>query len=168
MNCETFDKSLPKTVVELLIRNRLSISSAESCTGGMFSKMITDISGASAIFSEGYVTYANSSKVKILGVSEKTLEAHGAVSGETAYEMAVGVKRASGADIGVSFTGIAGPGGGSKEKPVGTVYIGVAYGDDVFVRKLELSGDREQVRYMSCMNVFCEIKKIIEKIYKNT
>lgn len=157
-------KTLAEETVSLLIEKGLKISATESCTGGMFAKMITDVSGASEIFYESYVTYSNEAKMKILGVKKETLEAHGAVSYETAYEMAAGVKRVSGADIGVSFTGIAGPGGGTDKKPVGLVYIGVAYGDEVTVRELRLSGERERVRYVSCLNVLDDVRKIIKNL----
>ncbi|WEX07165.1 CinA family protein [Chelativorans sp. AA-79] len=104
----------------------LKLTTAESCTGGMVSAAITDIVGASNIFERGFVTYSNEAKAEMLGVSKETLAAHGAVSAETAREMAAGALARSHADIAVSITGVAGPGGGTPEKPVGLVWFGLA------------------------------------------
>ncbi len=113
-------------LVRLLEEKGLHISMAESCTGGLLAKRITDVSGASGVLDVSFVTYANEAKEKYLGVRKDTLAAHGAVSPEVASEMAEGVRRVSGADIGVGITGIAGPTGGTPEKPVGLIYISVA------------------------------------------
>ncbi len=155
--------ALPEEVVDGLIKKGLKISAAESCTGGLFVKLITDIPGTSAVIDESYITYSNGAKSRILGVCEETLEAYGAVSAETAYEMAAGVKNITGADLGVGITGVAGP-AASERKPVGLVYFGISYKENVSVFKLSLKGDREQIRFQTCMNVFDEIKKIINKI----
>lgn len=155
------DMSLPETVVTKLLGKKLTISTAESCTGGLIAKTITDYSGVSEIFSEGYVTYSNNAKMKNLGVLEKTLSSYGAVSEETARKMADGVRERSGADIGVSVTGIAGPGGGTKEKPVGLVYVAVSYGDKTVTKKLMLNGDREKVRYLTMLNAFGMVNDLI-------
>lgn len=141
-----FDKPLNKIVVELLIKSNKKISLAESCTGGLVAKKITDVSGASECFECGFVTYSNLQKTVRLGVSEKTLEEFGAVSYQTAYEMSEGAKREAAADIGIGITGIAGPGGGTAEKPVGLVYIGICTDDVHAVLKLNLDGTREEVR----------------------
>lgn len=117
---------LPKLLVKELSERKLKIATAESCTGGLISKMITDVSGASAVFDCGVCSYANEIKAKVLSVSEEDLRTKGAVSCEVAMQMAKGVRELSGSDIGISTTGIAGPTGGSKEKPVGTVFIGVS------------------------------------------
>lgn len=116
---------LQRLVVERLKENSLKLATAESCTGGLISKKITEISGASEVFDFGVCSYANFIKHKILGVSEVTLEKYGAVSARCAVEMAKGAALAANADIGVSTTGIAGPTGGTAEKPVGLVYIGL-------------------------------------------
>jgi nicotinamide-nucleotide amidase len=118
--------SMEETVVRLLGEKGMRLATAESCTGGLIAHRITNVPGASAVFACGFVTYANEAKVSQLGVSPKTLTAYGAVSGEVAKEMAAGALRAAGVDVAVSVTGIAGPGGGSEEKPVGTAWIGLA------------------------------------------
>jgi nicotinamide-nucleotide amidase len=121
--------SMEETVVRLLREKNKRLATAESCTGGLIANRITDVPGASEVFVSGFVTYANEAKVSQLGVSPETLTAYGAVSGEVAKEMAEGALRAGSADIAVSVTGIAGPGGGSEEKPVGTAWIGLATSD---------------------------------------
>lgn len=137
-------------VVELLINKNITIATAESCTGGMLSQRITGVSGASAVFSFGCCTYANIAKEKALGVSHTTLESFGAVSSQTAEEMARGIQSAASADIGVGITGIAGPTGGTNEKPVGLIYIAVAYKEKICVAKLMLGNcGREKARLMA-------------------
>ncbi len=118
--------ALPSLLVEVLREKGLKVATAESCTGGLISKMITDVSGASDVFDCGVCSYANEIKEKLLGVSAEDLKLRGAVSEEVAMAMAKGVRKLSGADIGISTTGIAGPTGGTKEKPVGTVWIGIS------------------------------------------
>ncbi|MDO5123174.1 MAG: CinA family protein [Eubacteriales bacterium] len=120
----TFE-DIPKILIEKLKEKGMKIAAAESCTGGLISKLLTDESGVSAVFDCGVCSYANQIKQKVLGVKCETLEAFGAVSPETAMEMAQGVRSLANAQIGISATGIAGPTGGSGEKPVGTVYIGI-------------------------------------------
>ncbi len=141
-------------VISQLIENKITISTAESCTGGSLGKIITSFSGVSAIYGYGFITYANEAKENILGVSHETLETHGAVSSECAREMAIGARKVSGSDIAVSVTGIAGPGGGTPEKPVGLVYIALADKNGEEVRKLNLSGTRDEVREKTCQQVF--------------
>ena len=119
-------EELLNNLKELFLKHNLTVSSAESCTGGLVSKKITDISGSSAVFDCGICSYSNGIKEKLLGVEKNVLDTLGAVSAETAVQMARGVKAVSGSDIAVSTTGIAGPSGGTEEKPVGLVYIGVA------------------------------------------
>lgn len=136
-----------ETVVgELLIKNNLKISTAESCTGGMIASRLVSISGISDVFLEGAVTYSNEAKVRTLKVKEETLKSFGAVSEETAREMAEGMAERTGSDIAVVTTGIAGPGGGTEEKPVGLVYIGLYYKGEVFVYKNVFNGNRQEVR----------------------
>ena len=118
--------SLEATVVRLMTEKGMTLATAESCTGGLISNRITDVPGSSAVFTYGFVTYANESKIGLLDVSAEDIENHGAVSETVACQMAAGALRASGASIAVSVTGIAGPGGGSVDKPVGTAWIGLA------------------------------------------
>ena len=119
-------RDLETVVVHALAAAGIKVSTAESCTGGLIACRITDVAGSSEVFTHGFVTYSNEAKSQLIGVSEETLNAHGAVSVEVAEEMAAGALKQSGADLAVSVTGIAGPGGGSKEKPVGTVCLGLA------------------------------------------
>ena len=132
--------SLEALVVDALRAAGTTLATAESCTGGLLAKRITDVAGSSDVFEMGCVTYANRVKEKLLGVPHETLEAHGAVSEETARAMAEGIVRASGADIGVGITGIAGPGGGTAEKPVGLVYIALSDGKSTWVAKRQPAG----------------------------
>ena len=140
-------ESLEELVVRELEKAGKTLATAESCTGGLLAKRITDVSGASQVFEMGAVTYANRIKEKVLGVSHETLEAHGAVSEETAREMARGIRLAAGSDLGVGITGIAGPGGGTPEKPVGLVYIALCDGEHTWVRRMAPgSADRPRSR----------------------
>ena len=139
---------LAEDVVKRAAAAGIMITSAESCTGGMVAAALTDIAGASAVLDRGVVTYSNAAKMDLLGVDSATLAAHGAVSPETAAEMATGaLARADDADLAVSITGSAGPGGGSAEKPVGLVYFGQAQtGVDTRTWRHVFSGDRASVR----------------------
>ncbi len=141
------DRSLEEVVGEMLRAGRKRIALAESCTGGLMSKRITDISGSSDYFEGAFVSYSNRWKEKLLGVSKQTLLAHGAVSEQTAREMADNVREKAGTDIGLGVTGIAGPTGGTKEKPVGLVYMAISDGEKTRARKFNFRGDREWVRY---------------------
>lgn len=121
------DEELYQVVGKKLLRDEITFSSAESCTGGLFAKTMTDIPGISAIFDRGYITYSNRAKIEVLGVKQETLDRCGAVSEETAIEMAEGLKTITGSQLCISITGIAGPDGGTEEKPVGLVYICALY-----------------------------------------
>jgi PncC family amidohydrolase len=128
-------KNLPQKVVRLLIKKRLKISFAESCTGGLLSSSITSINGSSKVFEIGLVTYSNKSKISTLKVPKKTIMKHGAVSFETCLFMVKNLNKISKTNISVSITGIAGPKGKTKKKPVGLVYIGIKKGNKTLVRK---------------------------------
>ena len=128
-------KKLSKKIVKLLIKKKLKISFAESCTGGLLSSAITSIGGSSKIFNLGLVTYSNQSKIKILKVPRKTIIKHGAVSYETCLSMVKNLNKIVKTNISVSITGIAGPKGGTKKKPVGLVYIGITRGTKTLVKK---------------------------------
>ena len=152
--------SLEEVVVRRFIERNLTLSCAESCTGGFLSKRITDIPGASAVLNGSAVTYSNAAKIDLLGVSPATLDAHGAVSAETAREMAVGVRARFHTDVGVSITGIAGPASDNTNKPVGLVYIGVATADSVDVRECHFSGTRESIRRSSASTALDILRKL--------
>lgn len=145
----------------LLIKKNLTISTAESCTGGLISSRITDIPGSSKYFLGGFIIYSNEAKIKQLHIKEDTLKRFGAVSKETAGEMAKNIKEIMESDIGLSITGIAGPGGGTEEKPVGLVYIGLAYKEDVKVYRIELEEDRKNNKWMSSQHALYYVYKYI-------
>ena len=139
-------KTLEEEVVELLARKHLTVTNAESCTGGLIAGTLINAAGASDVLNEGYVTYSNEAKERLVHVSHETLERYGAVSAQTAQEMAEGAARAAGADAALSATGIAGPGGGSVEKPVGLVYIGCCLNGRTVVKECRFNGTRMENR----------------------
>ena len=159
-------KELSYELVRLLSEKGLTISTAESCTGGLIAKCITDVGGASAVFFGGVVSYDNSVKESVLGVSHETLREHGAVSAQTACQMAQGVCQLMKTDIGISTTGIAGPGGGTPQKPVGTVYIGFCYKNHVESTLLTLcpENSRDEIRQETVREI---LRRTIEKICQN-
>lgn len=142
-------RPLEEQVVELLAQRGYTITFAESCTGGLLSGRLVNVSGASEVLNCSLVTYANEAKRDLLGVKEETLEKYGAVSEQTAYEMALGAAAFAGADVAVSITGIAGPGGGTEEKPVGLVYMACNVKGNITVQKHIFAGNRLQVRESS-------------------
>ncbi|MBT6843081.1 MAG: competence/damage-inducible protein A [Candidatus Melainabacteria bacterium] len=158
------DDSLHGVLASKLKDQKLSISFAESCTGGLASKLLTDLPGSSEYIKLNLVTYANESKIAMLGVKASTLELHGAVSAETAEEMVEGLAKISNSDINVSITGVAGPGGASNEKPIGTVYVGIHYKGKTQVSKLDWMArmlNREQVRELACKKIFWKLIKLL-------
>ena len=162
-NAYSCEKHLAEQLVNIAKEKKLTITTAESCTGGMVSSAITAIPGSSAMFGYGFVVYANDAKEKLLGVEHTTLVKHGAVSEETAKEMAKGALKASGAQLAVSVTGIAGPTGGSKDKPVGLVYIAVATKDDVKVEKNNFAGNRDEIRIATTKKALELLIETLEK-----
>lgn len=154
-------QSLEEVVFNLLKEKGLVLSTAESCTGGLLAGKITNIPGASEVFERGYVTYANRAKAEDLGVSSETLNKYGAVSRETALEMIEGLKRKTKASVGVAITGIAGPGGGTAEKPVGLVYIAAFVEDKVLCKAFELMGNRERIRNDACLRALDMVRRLI-------
>ena len=138
--------SLEERLVELLVSRKMTVTTAESCTGGMVAGTIVNVAGASDVLNEGYVTYSNEAKQRLVHVKGETLEQFGAVSEETAYEMACGAADAAHADVAISTTGIAGPGGGTAEKPVGLVYIGCCVRGTVQVKECRFRGSRMENR----------------------
>ena len=138
-----------------------TLTTAESCTGGLIAQCLTSIPDSSKVFGEGFVTYSNDAKRRYLGVMEETLAQYGAVSAETAREMAEGARDASGADLAVSVTGIAGPGGGTLEKPVGTVHIGLAWEGGVVSEHHQFLGGRTDVRTRSAQSALALVRRFL-------
>ena len=153
--------TLEMSVVNLLEKNELTISTAESCTGGLLAGRLINVPGVSDVYKEGFITYTNKAKRKTLGVNKSTLKKYGAVSEQTAKEMAVGAALAADTDISISVTGIAGPDGGTNEKPVGLVYVGVCIKDIVHVEKFRFSGDRANVREQTVISALGLLRKCI-------
>ena len=145
-------KELSKTVINLLRKKKLKISFAESCTGGMLASSITAIKGSSKIFTLGLITYSNQSKINILNVERNIIVKHGAVSYETCLSMVKNLSLMSKTHISVSITGVAGPGGGTKSKPVGLVYIGVKKGKKILIKKYLFKSKKREVIQRSSVN----------------
>ena len=156
---ETSEGSMQEAAGRALVARRLTVSTAESCTGGMVAASLVDYPGISECLYEAHVTYANEAKVKYCGVKPETLAAFGAVSEQTAFEMASGLRERSGADIAVATTGIAGPGGGTKEKPVGLVYVACADRHGVTVERLQLGGGRARVRRLATLKALDMVRR---------
>lgn len=160
----TGDTSIEDAVAELLIEKGLTISTAESCTGGLIAGRLINYPGISSVFMEGAVTYSNDAKVRRLGVKQETLDRFGAVSSETAGEMAEGIARSSNTDVGISVTGIAGPGGGSAEKPVGLVYGGLYIRGNVKTKQFNFSGNRNNIRMRTTLQMLDWLRRELLKI----
>ena len=152
-------ESLEEVVGALLRKNGKTIACAESCTGGLIANRVTDVPGSSAYFLESVVAYSNRAKTRRLGVPASLIEAYGAVSGPVAKAMALGVRKTSGADIGIAVTGVAGPDGGTARKPVGLVYIALADARRVTVRRNHFFGDRAQVKFQSSQRALDLVRK---------
>ena len=156
---ETSEGSMEEAAGRALTEKGLTVATAESCTGGLVAARLVNYPGISSALNEAHVTYANEAKVKYCGVNPETLKAHGAVSEETAREMAQGLRERSGADIAVATTGIAGPGGGTETKPVGLVYVACADRDGVCVQRLQLTGNRERIRSLAALRALDMIRR---------
>ena len=157
--------SLEQVVVQEMTARGLTLATAESCTGGLMGKRITDVPGASACYLGGVVSYQNEVKENLLGVRHETLVTKGAVSEETACQMAQGVRKALGADIGISTTGVAGPGGGTPEKPVGLIYVGISTEEKTWaVRILRPRQSRESLRRLASSTAFDLVRRHLEGI----
>ena len=157
------DVTLEMAVVDLLQKKHLTMATAESCTGGMIAARLVNVSGVSDVFMQGMVTYSNEAKVRLLGVKEETLAAHGAVSRETALEMALGGAERAQTDVCVAVTGLAGPGGGSKEKPVGLVYMACAVKGKAEVLEYHFKGNRGKIREQSMMKALDLVRRCVLK-----
>ena len=158
---EGADTTIEEVLGKLLIEKGLKIATAESCTGGMIASRLISFPGISEVFLEGAVTYSNDAKMRTLNVKEDTLNKYGAVSEETAKEMALGIAMRAGADISVVTTGIAGPGGGTEEKPVGLVYMGIYYKGEVTVKRFVFNGDRNKVRTRATITALDMVRREI-------
>lgn len=159
---------LEEVVGHLLREKGWKLATAESCTGGLLAGRITDVPGSSDYFQEGVVAYANEAKADLLGVPHKLIEEHGAVSAEVAEAMAIGIRRRAQANIGISITGIAGPDGGTEEKPVGLVFIGIADEDEASARKFLFPGDRQLIRELSVKAALDLVRRRVVRQNDNT
>lgn len=163
----TFEEqeTLEENIVTLLQKHHLTVATAESCTGGLLSGRLVGVSGVSEVFCEGYVTYSNAAKSKLLGVKKDTLETYSAVSDQTAREMAEGAAKAAEADLAVSVTGLAGPGGATAEKPVGLVYMSCYAKGETYVKECAFSGNRQKIRENSVAYGLCLLRDTILRVY---
>lgn len=155
---------LARQLQSICLKHSYSVSLAESCTGGLLSSLLTDIPGSSSYFLGAHVVYSNALKTSALNVSEETLEKYGAVSEAVALEMVKGLVLSTGSDIGVSITGIAGPGGGSIEKPVGTIWVGFYILGENFTIFLKNTGQRAVIKQKVCIKILHVILKSLKKI----
>ena len=153
---------LEEVVANLLIDNNTTIATAESCTAGLLSAKLTDVAGSSKYFNGGVVCYSNELKSDLVGVKQQTLDRYGAVSEETAHELAINIAKKLNSDIGVSITGIAGPDGGTEKKPVGLVFVGISYKNNVYIKKYNLTPNRNINRELTVTLCLNEIRKILE------
>ena len=156
-------KSMQHVVVDLLKKKRLKVATAESCTAGLLSKKITEMAGSSDVFELGVTTYSNENKINVLNVKKETLDSYGAVSIETASAMALGVRALDNSDLGIGITGIAGPEGGSPEKPVGLVYIALTDGQYVWIKRMQAAKDasRDHIRNLASLHALDVLKKYL-------
>ncbi len=155
--------NLLNKVSDILKKQHLTIATAESCTGGLIAHTLTNISGSSEYFDRGVISYSNTAKKELLGVPEKILQQYGTVSEQTAQAMAQGIRTRAHVDIGLATTGIAGPTGGTKDKPIGLVYIAVATEKKVMVKRFLFSGDRLQNKEDTCTAALSLLLETIEK-----
>lgn len=156
--------SIEEVVGKILVEKNLTVSTAESCTGGLVSAMLINYPGISSVFVEGCVTYSNEAKINRLGVKKETLDKYGAVSEQTAREMAQGIAKNFGTNIGLSTTGIAGPQGGTQDKPVGLVYMGIYINGKTVVKKFIFNGDRQSVRLRATKNIINELRLQLQNL----
>ncbi len=154
------DETLEGTVAKILTKRRLTIATAESCTGGILSDRLTNISGSSKYFICGVIAYSNESKTNMLGVSENSIKKHGAVSAEVALEMVKGIKHFACVDIGIAITGIAGPTGATKTKPIGMVYVALVTDRKRVVREFRFKGSRKEIKFQSSQVALDMIRKL--------
>ena len=159
------DKEVLNKIFTLLTSKKLKVATAESCTGGLVANTLTNISGSSDYFDRGIVSYSNNAKIELLGVNRGAIESFGAVSGQVAKAMADGVRKESNVDIGIATTGIAGPTGGTKDKPVGLAYIAVSKANGTVVKKYQFSGDRLENKRSTCDVALLLLLEALEKLW---
>lgn len=160
------DVTLEETIIELLKEQKMTLTTVESCTGGLLSACLTDVPGASEVFKQGFVTYSNRAKRKFIGVKKMTLKKYTAVSEQTAWEMARGGSILTDSDVCISVTGYAGPGGGEDGQPVGLVYIGCNVKNNIEVEEYHFSGDRRTVREQAVVAALTLLRKCILENYQ--
>ena len=153
-----------KSLIEQLIASGKTLATAESCTGGLIGKLLTDVSGSSAAYLGGIISYSNEVKHHVLGVPQELLDTYGAVSAQVAKAMAEGAKRVIGADLAVSVTGIAGPKSDNTNKPVGLVYIAVTDGVTTDVQEYHFSGDRQQIRNATAQTALSKVSSFMARL----
>ena len=156
-NTELLDK-----IAILLTQSGRTVTVAESCTGGTLSGLLTSVSGSSVFFPGGIVVYSNEVKIREVGVERELIDESGAVCEEVAVQLAEGIREKLGSDFGIGITGIAGPGGGTEEKPVGLVYAAVAQADHTVCSELRLNGDREEIRKQTCLEALQMLRRLLE------
>lgn len=156
-------ESLEYSIYELLKKYQYKMTTAESATGGMIAATLVNVPGISEFFEQGYVTYSNAAKVKMIGVQEETIRRFGVVSSETAFDMAESAARTAGCEVAVSVTGVAGPDGGTKECPVGLVYIGCHVKGKTVTERHLFAGDRMAVRTLATRSALLLVKKMLEE-----
>ena len=154
---------IEEKVVNKLLEYNLTITTAESCTGGMIGAALVNVAGVSRIYHLGFITYANEAKHQELGVKKKTLKKHGAVSKQTARQMAKGAAKHAHADVAIAVTGIAGPDGGTEEKPVGTVFMGCYVKGHTTVREFHFEGSRDEIRELTMKNALALVYREVVK-----
>lgn len=160
------DVTLEETIVQLLKEQKMTVTTVESCTGGMVSARLTDVAGASEVFKQGFVTYSNRAKRKFIGVKKMTLKKYTAVSEQTAWEMARGGAILTDSDVCVSVTGYAGPDGGEDGQPVGLVYIGCNVKGNISVEEFHFTGDRRAIREQAVVSALTLLRKCILENYQ--
>lgn len=160
------NETMEEAVVRLLVKYGLTVTTAESCTGGMIAAKLVNVPGVSDVFNQGFITYSNKAKRRLLDVSKATLKKYGAVSEQTAREMALGGIMASDADACMAVTGIAGPDGGSEERPVGLVYIACCMKDEVTVEECHFHGTRAEIREQAAVSALDLLRRMIIRHYR--
>jgi nicotinamide-nucleotide amidase len=157
-------EGLEEKVASLLLSRKMTVAVAESCTGGLICHRLTNVSGSSDYLEMGVITYSNRSKIKLLGVQEKILRDHGAVSEACVRSMAAGVKGLAGTDLGLAVSGIAGPTGGTPEKPVGTVHMALAWDKEVYCWKHRFEGSREEIKEQASREALLRIRDLCKSL----